>query len=276
MTRPLTLNETLEGKISTLKEMLKRPVYIVGEDCYNIGRDTKYKTPKSKTYRPMGDLDVFLSGYEGTGKCVGKSEDGYRLFDLKPANRIKLVYPIKKEDAFRSESGYPYAFNSSVFKSVGLLSSTVPQIIQTEGSKIPKDLEPFVLTYKFRGIGNPTSGVNFAVSEAIYMPLKSEYMWREGDRLPQMCEDPVYGKVTPLYPPGKYNNEKLSYLDNFNQFGVAECDPGPCVMCRGQSGKRRHFIVTDVIPGHMYPTNHVCSKCVKSMFSQIQDILGED
>ncbi len=78
-----------------------------------------------------------------------------------------------------------------------------------------------------------------------------------------------------LQAPGQYSGRSIVNLEGINPMAVLECDPGPCNICHGKSGERRHISPIAFSDG-AYPCGHICRVCSKSAFASWQALLDSD
>jgi hypothetical protein len=269
MFHTLAAHDDLEAKREALAAKLLRPVYIVSATCKSNG--THFKRPRSMKYAPMGALELYLSTLTDDNRCVKRvkvnddSANDHYYFDLREADFLHVVYPMTDQ-----ESTLPGIRDA--FKSVDLTSGLSPceNVYPSSGEPIPPELEKYLRSKKVRS-GVTRMGILFARSEAIATPNKLHERWHRGLR--------VEGKYAPpfvtLQAPGWYHGKPITTVENINRFGLLDTDPGPCTVCHGKSGDRRHIAPVQSAGPDAYLAGHLCRTCAKDAFAQWANLLDD-
>ncbi len=263
----LTNHEDLEEKRQQLSSRLKCPVYIAS--CgYKSG--THYRRPGQTEYAPLGRLEMFLSTWTDDGRCVKREpiDDNQRhdnyYFDLREADRLYLIYPREDmkagDDEFRSV-GVPKGLSSS---------STV---IPTFGEPLPEELKPYLQPIKQRcePREDRRMGLHFQMSAPIERPAVKHETWYRGLRVQGKYGEPF---VT-LHAPAQYSGHPVGSIEAINRYAIIDMDPGPCAVCHGRLGIRRHIAPLQSSGPDSYLAGYLCTVCAKEAFAQWSAMLDD-
>lgn len=144
----------------------------------------------------------------------------------------------------------------------------LPQLVCSE--RVPTELTPYTKELKKR-VGSKLvtrTGIGFLRSLGwIYNPLVRHESWHLG-----LGVEPRHGaSFTTLQSPGFYNGAPVTAIEDINCWAISDCDPGPCIICRGRSKERRHL---GTFQGS-YLKGHMCKICAKQAFEAWSKILDE-
>jgi hypothetical protein len=253
----LAPHESLEGERAALSEMMERPVYIAST-CHKHG--THYKKPNilQGEYGYIGRLELYLSQWTDHGLCVKRDGDQY-YFDLHPATTLKLVFPIlhgEYDEIYKKINCKPLFRGNSSFGTDTVYINVKEQI--------PNELVKYIQQRKTTTRVPARDAIIFMRSDYIWVPRIKQEKWHPGFRV--TSKDPPF--VT-IQAPGWYNEEAIVSLEDINGFGLTDCDPGKCIICRGTSGERKHI---GVVRG-AYLQHHICKCCAKQTFNQWLELL---
>lgn len=171
----------------------------------------------------------------------------YLAFPLMPGERQPFA-----EDVFRRNGMSDFAYVRNI-------------LINKEDPNIPEDFIPFKdFSKTLKDI------IRFAVSAPILAPEEVQPSWFLNPKAYDPKED-----LHPIHPPGHYPEggviPTLS-VESFQNIGVLKTDPGPCVVCRGSSGERVHWVTLQV--KEIGPTGHICKSCFKDATDQWVSIVN--
>jgi hypothetical protein len=272
--RVLSTFERLFEMQARLAAYVERPVYIVGQSMWT--GDRRYRLPRGTTYIPMGSLELFLSRWtegeyqrrEEIPRGEGAPPRSIFYFDLVPSPVLRLVFPYLEEPGSSEEV---VKATHRAFAEVGLhpylnVSKTV---FLSEPDVLPEELKPFVKERRTHHWKGPS--VAFYLSESIVAPNEMRRDWHRGLTVQREHGPPM---VT-LQAPGQYAGPPLPTVEDVNTACLIDCDPGPCVVCRGASGERRH-LATFQCGGPPYPLGHLCRQCSRGAFQSWQKLLDEE
>jgi hypothetical protein len=258
MIRVLSTFERLDDMVKKLSSTLQRPVYVVGNT--SNGRGHVYRRPGADEYQPMDSLALYLSGYEQSD-CVRRVDDGESKFyyDLIPPTWVSIVFPRHK-----AESNETFR---DALKDVGLSPLSNPQVTIWLLEEAPPELRGFVVDKLRPAIRMACPVLSFFSSETILYPAEMRHDWHPGLKVRSKYGPPF---VT-LQAPGQYGSKPLTSVFDVNIRCLVDCDAGPCVVCRGASGDRRH--IADLGSGH--PEGHICRSCAHRTFEAWEKLLTD-
>lgn len=264
--RLLAIHESLEDKRLALSKALDRPVVV-------CSRQTKqgqfYRLPGEDHYQSLSAEELYLSRWWDEHRCVRREGDTY-YYDLHPAPWVSLVAPIAQDESKAMDKGQPHTFNDA-FRAVGLRTNFNDRNDVYTSGATPPDLRPWVRPIRRRwGSGTRTmDGLEFVCSEEILSPTVT---------IPEWTRVPGGKNFDVLQAPGQYPGENYhsGVAMEWNRVTVCERDPGPCVMCRGSSGQRRHLGQIAMSQEGAYPIGLICRSCFPEATKQWQAVLDAD
>jgi len=252
--RPLAIHEVPEVMAAKLSEALGRPVLICsGKASYG---GTYYRLPGETRcmYRGIPPLERYLSPL-WSHRCAAREGDIY-YFDMEPADSLCLAFPRKSDDSTLDED------NAQIRK---ILSDTAKLSLEIGGTTFPVDrneaavmengLQPYIRRASVRRQHVPLKldCVIMQQSTPFSVPEVAFTDWHENTVIPDTeHKGGVWADTgfTLLRPPGQYQKgEETAYQTDFSSYGVADRDPGGCIVCRGKSGQRKHFGAIHVARG---------------------------
>lgn len=259
MIHVLATHQNIDTICQRISEEIQRPCYIVTGVYPYTNRDCTYRLPGEQPYRYMTNFEVFMSQWEGFDLCVEK-KNGERRFDLREAKVLQVAIPLHPKDL--SDNTTPPQPN--IFAKHGLTRGLNERNIVgiDPQDTVPEPLKPFVHTYKNRR-REDYQGIRFLLSGMFERPTHLREHWHIGTR--------TEGFST-LQAPGQYAGFTTAVVEEYNRTTIADLDPGPCVVCHGLKGERRHFGVLSMGP-NPYMSGHICRGCIDTAFAEIRALM---
>lgn len=246
--RILGIEEDLEQKRAALSAHLRRPVLVTS--AFYASFPARFRTPSEDTYHRWTALDLFGSTWWDQGRCVGM--DGHeRLYDLVSSPTVQLAYPIAPKEVLDHDATFAMVGLRKNLNERRTIRATADE---AQSEKWAPWIRESITTVK----RTHTPGVAFLVSEDIGSPHTTRHEWhrvnvsREGFR-------PAFDV---LQPPGQYPYAFApGVLHEWNRMALQERDPGPCVVCHGARGERRHLGTLVAGPEGAWVSNLICRAC---------------
>jgi hypothetical protein len=254
-------NDNLETMRLRIAEIHDRPCFLAsGQGRYG----THYRKPGAFAYEPMKKADLFFSHWWDQGRCVrredrGEDQSSLFYYDLELAPTLRFYIPTTRADRAKWRESKDY----TQFKAVGLFRSRHEGTVLWDND-LPKELEPFTEMHR-HSARKPAPAVQFLCSDDIATPIHKRMEWHLAAPLPGV-------KFRTIQAPGQYNDHNLNNLEDVNRMARVDCDPGPCVVCRGAKGERVHLAPLYVEEG-VFPTGHICRGCTVESFAAWQALL---
>jgi hypothetical protein len=280
MTRPLTLHEDLDTIVANASRILERPVFACAAGSGFNGTHFRLPGEPESEYRWIGGLWRFLSPYAEPDRCVRRVDNAnveingtvHRdafYYDLVKSSNLSLVCPLKEgEHGETLNKAHPEALaglrplNDSRF----VCTAEHPIVIE-------RGLAPYLhsTANHWKRTGNKTTfGLRFLVSDRFMVPAERRGNWHRSYYVPsgRMGLDFI-----PVEPPGQYasNATLLPGHHDASKYGICERDPGPCIVCRGVSGVRRHFGGTA-----SSAVGLICAACFPAFASDVSALLRSE
>lgn len=263
----LRVGQKLEKMRQEIAQANDRPCYLASGEAR---RGTLYRKPGTFEYAPVTRSELFFSQWWDKGRCV-KREDfedkpSEFYYDLELSPVLRFYIPTTRADRAKWREGQHY----DQFKSVGLHQNLNEYVTLWADDYVLKELEPFIEDHrKFSGPNRGKRGpaVTFMRSVDVATPIHRRPEWHLAEQLPGV-------KFRAIQSPGMYSGEQFPVMGDFNRMARVECDPGPCVVCRGAKGERVH-IAPLYAGADVYPQGHVCRGCTAETFAQWQAILDK-
>lgn len=238
----------LERRRAKLAELSGLSVFIIADTVISAQVDCAYRFPGTSEYTPkISVLRCFLDGLTDDIRCVGRTADGRRQFDLRESDYVRLAVALPNGKTSTKELLEKYGPH---FYNVGLIPDINIQRVRAD-SEIPG---LSVHQMKLR-TGHSEPSVYFFTSMGIMRPRNVAKNWTL-ETNPELPKDFI-GFLT---APGGRNGKPICRFEPWNAIGVVQREPGNCQVCHGESGERRHLAYGKPTPDIVFEP-FICVSC---------------